>query len=228
MRLVKSFTVALIAVIAVGAVIASAAQAEPKIKAEKFPVPLTAEGGSGTLKSGANTIKCAKNTAKGEVESATLLFVTISFEGCEDEGVKCKSEEAESSKKGPANGDIIVLVFAHLVLLNNGPGMAANQLYYWEILVILILIKCGVISINVDDNLLMLSSLPESIGELLMTLESSEKEGKQEVTSCEEPTELCTEKPIELLSEFVEGKPESSVLTQSDSVTFEKEVTAEG
>lgn len=228
MRHLRSLVVAFVAILALGAVVTSAAQAEPKMKTESFPVKLTSEGGSGKLTAGSHEIKCTANTGKGELESATLIFITIIFTGCETEGVKCKSEAAESSEKSSTAGDIIILVFAHLTLLNNGPGMAANELYYWEILLILVLIKCGVISINVDDSVLILSSLPESIGELIMKLEGKGSEGKQEVTSCEEPTELCSEKPIELLSEFVEGKPESSVLTQTETVNFEKEVTAEG
>lgn len=119
--------------------------------------------------------------------------------------------------------------------------MGSTQLYYFLFLFELVVLKCGTLKIHVvgdGGGVLGLTGFEEGVKvkagtavELVAAAELNAKEestGKQEVTSCEEPAELCSEAPIELLSEFVEGKPESSVLIQTGEMTFGSEVTAEG
>lgn len=222
----KLLTVALVAVLALGVVAASAAQAEPTLEAASYPVKVEAKGEAGSLTAGSNVITCTKNTAKGEIESPGKLGkVTITWTGCESSGSKCKSEAEGNSLKG-ASGEIIVETPVHLVL-----KVVGSHMYSFLFLVELVLIKCGILVIDITGfhgGVLLTTTLAEGTKSGTATLEGKGSGGKQEITSCEEPSELCSETGIELLSEFVEGKPESSVLAQTDSMTFSPEVTAKG
>lgn len=226
MQHLRLFMVVLSAILVIGAVVASAAQAEPKLAGA--PTSLTASGGAGKLKSGANTIECEKNTATGEVsEGGKNGETTIKWTGCTSESIKCKSEEESNGLKPEKNGEIWIKLPVHLALWRITP----KHIYAWLFLLIFVRIKCGTLSIKVagsNGGVLLGTSLEEGKATTSTTLTGAESGGKQEITSCEEPAELCSSSPIELLSEFVEGKPESSVLVQTDTVTFAKSVTAEG
>lgn len=122
----------------------------------------------------------------------------------------------------------------HLVLQVGGPEMGSEELYYVLALVEQVLIKCGVLFVHVfstGGGTLLLLAVVQKVhlaAHTAVALASKGNEGKQEVTSCEEPSSLCPEKPIELLGESVEGKTESCILTLSYILTFGSEVTAEG
>lgn len=212
----KLLTVALVAVLAFGAIIASAAQAEPKLKGT--PSTVTASGGAGSLKAGSEEIKCEKNTASGEITSSTLGLITIKWTECKTSaGAKCKTTGAATEEIVLSNDSF------HVVLVGSGAKM-----YWIEFLEPALAIKCGVVNVTVKGNVLLSTTLEEGVGTTTTTLVGSESGGKQAQTSCSEPAELCTENPIELLSEFVEGKPESSVLIQTDTITSTNTITAEG
>lgn len=234
MRHLKLLAIALSAIMALTAIIATTAQAAPELKAASYPVEVNAEGGAGELTQGANAIKCEHFTAAGNLTSTTLGLVVIKWTGCTDEGVKCKSEEAGNGLKPTSNGEIWVETPVHITLLTSGPNMTSLQLYYFLFLFESVSLKCGVLAIKVigdHGGVLILTGFEEGVAvkaKTAVALEGKGSGGVQEVTSCEEPAELCGESPIELLSEFVAGEPKSAVLTQTGEMKFGAEVTAEG
>lgn len=112
--------------------------------------------------------------------------------------------------------------------------MNGRQLYYLLFLLELLGVRCGVLKLHFTASgggVLALTGFEEGVAVkagAAVDVAGEDVEGKQEITSCEEPAELCSQSPIELLSEFVEGKAESSIIVQSGEMKFSSEVTAEG
>lgn len=198
---------------------AQAAQEHPFVKASSYPVKFEGSGGAGSIVAGSNEISCSEGTAKGEVAAGGEGGSgAVTFTGCASAGVKCKTEGAKS-------GEVSVSGTAHFV------SIAAGRLAGLLVLGSATKTLCGVVTILSTGSLL--ADLPSLVpGKAVKTSESVSVEakgsaGKQEFSTCEFPTSVCGEGPFTIKSEFVEGKPEETVVTGSASAKFTQEITPE-
>lgn len=95
---------ALVAVLLLGAIAASAASAAEFQAKPSFPVKFTGEGKAGLLETkGGHSVTCKETTASGEVESATSVGgLTVHFKGCFAEHVP-----ALPCSTGAVSGEIV-------------------------------------------------------------------------------------------------------------------------
>jgi hypothetical protein len=215
MEYLRLLTVAMVAVFALSAIIATAAQAaNPKI--EGSPVEFTGSGSSSKLTAGSHEITCTANTTKGSVKSSGEEGEdTTKFTSCTTEAgaTKCKTE-------GAAAGEIVLpATVIHFILIS-------PSLFAVLFLVLNFDILCNVLLILVIGPVILHSSFPLSKKVTSTEFVGAAKEGKQEFRTCELPSALCAEGPFELKAEFIEGKEENAVETATDTVTFTKEVEA--
>lgn len=198
---------------------AQAAQEHPFVKASSYPVEFEGSGGAGSIVAGSSEIKCSEGSAIGEITSGgTTGTGQVKFTGCATESVKCKTEGAKS-------GEVLLSGTADFVSIS--AGKLAGLLVLGSSTKTL----CGVLIITSTGSLL--ASLPSlTAGKVVKTSESVSVEakgsgGKQEFSTCEFPTSVCGEGPFTIKSEFVEGKPEETVVTGSASAKFTQEITPE-
>lgn len=98
MRRMRLVGLALVAVLALSAVVAAAAQAEPEFKKAGAKNGFTTSSGTGEMKAGSITIKCTSDHSSGTISSSkTVSGVVVTFEGCiAKEGSKeCKTGASE-------------------------------------------------------------------------------------------------------------------------------------
>jgi hypothetical protein len=162
MKRLQIILLALMGVLSVGAVMAGAALAvEPgllPLSGETFPaegVPFTGTSGKGTLTTAAGKkIECTADTEKGTLggktgETARIILGTavITFTGCKNEGIGCRSEA--SGVKDPAETILVgpsISLDIHFVALLNGTKLVPGVL---KILLISIVINCGGLKIEI-------------------------------------------------------------------------------
>jgi|SRR6201994_4765582 len=96
MKSFKALVVALFAVLALGAIVASAASAAEVralvLSGGKFPVKFEGTSGAGKLESvGGSSISCTAGTNKGEITNEKTGTVTFDFTGCKAFGFNCNT-----------------------------------------------------------------------------------------------------------------------------------------
>jgi hypothetical protein len=158
MKRLQTILLAMMAILSLGAVVASAASAAEKpgllpLPKTTFPaagVPFTSTSGEGKLNTAANKpITCSADTDEGtiggktgETEHITLGTVVVTFTGCKQEGLQCRSEQA--GKKDPAGTILVGLpgepADIHFVALLNGTKLVPGILV---ILLKTVVINCG-------------------------------------------------------------------------------------
>jgi hypothetical protein len=141
MRRIKVLGLAMLALFAFGAAIASSASAtEPGLlflTGEAPPVKISATGGVAKLVTPAGTIECQTNStaaeltkaeaeAKKETTHVTLIHGVIDFEGCKEGKLACSSETEAGVKD--AKELILVIVDIHFVALLKGTELVPGIL----------------------------------------------------------------------------------------------------
>jgi hypothetical protein len=234
MKRLQTILLALMAILSLGAVVASAASAvEPgllPLSGETFPaagVPFTSTSGKGTLTTAAKKeIVCNTDDDKGTLggktgETAHIILGTVNilFSGCKAEGSGCRSEEA--GKKDPAETILVGLPEAgkeadiHFVALLNGTKLVPGLLV---ILLENVVINCGGLKLEVKGT---------ATGEITGYTEGTD------VTSftanfiakplpCDESDKLCKEQLGKgLRAEVGKGEEEAQEVTKDEN-TAEK------
>jgi hypothetical protein len=227
----------LIAVLALGATVASSATAEesgnPTILPSMFPITFTAKNTAGSKPevqtTGKNNIVCGTSIAKGEFVSQRLGKVKITFAECTANGNKCSEIELE--------GKVHLVDVLPTATLDLGLWIELKSVGEKED----VKVKCGLLTIvllgafiGVFDNIK---------GELLKDLEKGKEFivlwkneevggkpviGEQQIKTCDLTKEFCFEKEVAkkflLTAEFKKGTEELAALVMDFVITFTKEV----
>jgi hypothetical protein len=208
MKRIRLLGLALLAVFALGAVLASGAMAEtPEIlplPTEGKPLTYTSETTTEpiletTAGGEKNKIKCAKAKNAGSFNTANSGKVTIEFSGCKQATKNCTT-------KGDTLGEIL-LVNAPAQLVDVLPGgvldlgvlITVNNLEF----------ECGTLKDKVTGTVI--GVVDNEKGELLKSLEAfknvivlwkQKATGEQEITECMFPESVCKGKTFKLESEL--------------------------
>jgi hypothetical protein len=222
MQRLKLFGLTIMAVFMLGAIAANSAFAleNPEIlpaPEAKAPATFVSKGGTGQLTSKNNAISCKENSSTASFTSNPgVTTTTITFTGCESEGVKC------SSLGVATKGLILFLAEVKLVtVLLSGtlfPGLLIvlpTTLIHIECGGIILLLVGGSVLAQIDGLTSGTKFKAKEAKKLLFHVEAEKQ--KQSLKTCDTPTALCSGKTFELYSEVGKGKEEGGE-SQEDTI----------
>ena len=200
---------ALIAVFAMSAVAASAAELEQSPSSGKFKVE--SKGGSFETTKG-EVIKCSSVKGEGELTGAKTSKSKVSFEGCKAKEII----EVSCSTKGAKSGVIETEITSELVWLNKSKKEAGEDLVLTKELEI----TCSIVKIKVKGSTICPVS-PVNTKTTKIELTCKQSKGKQEFTEYE--NEKGEKKKDITESSKSGGAFVESGLESTETLTLEKE-----
>lgn len=229
MKRIRLMGLALLALFALGILVASSASAElpeilPVPTVEK-PAKFTSEAGEVELETTVGTrVTCKKAKNKGEFDTQDEGFVLVDFEGCKDEGANCNS---------PGDAAGVILTFGNMEAVDILPG-GVLRLGLWiepeeEEKIADLTFTCGVVKVTMLGSVI--GAVENAAGGTLLDLEKFKELkvlwkrttlGEQEIKECMTLIVLCKKGPFELRATFGLGE-ELAALVADATVKFEKE-----
>ncbi len=207
---IRMIGLALVAVFAMGAIVASAASAALP---EQLPATGTFTGTSGAstfeTKSG-EKVKCTSDTIAGEITGAKTSKSKITFKGCEAFGLKCNSS-------GAASGEIVLNVTGELVYIMK----ATKEVGLLNTLTAELTIKCSAFQTLKVKGSTLCPITPVNVKTTKYKVVCKETKGVQEPVNYEPGSELIKAPITETKGEGLKSFAfEQSALTGTDELTL--------